>query len=66
MVKGGYRYEEVKEKETKMEPETRFCNECGERWNDTGDFKCPFCGSEDTKIDDSEEDTDGEPEPIAA
>lgn len=63
VVKSNYMYVEVKE--TKMEPEQRFCNECGERWTDTGDFKCPFCGSQDTEIDDSE-DTDDEPEPIAA
>src|SRR3990172_580214 len=53
VVKGQYKYMEAKEVK-KMEPEQRFCNECGERWNDTGEFECPFCGSGGTGIDDRE------------
>jgi len=30
--------------------ESRKCNECGEWWIDTGDFICPFCGSNETEI----------------
>ena len=30
--------------------EIRRCNVCGEKWEDTGDYKCPHCGSENTEI----------------
>ncbi len=40
----------------KAQPEERACNVCGERWVDTGDQECPFCGSEDTYITDDNED----------
>ena len=32
--------------------ETRRCNVCGEYWTDTGALECPFCGSDDTYIED--------------
>jgi len=28
--------------------EERRCDECGERWEDTGEIVCPFCGSTET------------------
>lgn len=31
-------------------PEHRHCNQCGETWQDSGDYFCPFCNSEDTEI----------------
>lgn len=30
--------------------EIRKCNGCGHRWEDTGNWECPRCGSEDTEI----------------
>ena len=58
VAKAGYKFEEVKEEERK-------CNVCGETWVDTGNEECPFCGSENTEIDDSEDASD-DPDPIAA
>jgi Zn finger protein HypA/HybF involved in hydrogenase expression len=36
--------------------EIRYCGDCGESWHDAGDFCCPFCGSENTFIDDGGQD----------
>jgi len=33
-----------------MNGEDRKCNDCDERWLDTGDEECPYCGSDDTEI----------------
>ena len=30
--------------------EIRKCNTCGEQWPDSGDYECPFCGSDNTEI----------------
>jgi len=35
--------------------EIRECNVCGERWFDTGDYQCPFCGATDTRIEDDKD-----------
>ena len=40
--------------------EIRRCNECGEEWPDTGDYECPFCGSDDTYIIEEEEEEEEE------
>ena len=52
--------------EVKMEPEEKSCNECGEQWIDTGDDQCPFCGSSNIEPVDDEEDTNDDPDPLAA
>jgi len=30
--------------------EIRKCYTCGESWQDTGEYECPFCGSDDTVV----------------
>lgn len=45
--------------------ETRHCNECGESWTDTGDYECPFCGNDNTSIEDEDNVPGIEPEPWA-
>lgn len=40
---------EINLREDEMKPEQRICNDCGEVWNDTGDYECPFCASTNTE-----------------
>ena len=65
VVKSNYKYQEIKE-EVKMESEEKSCNECREQWIDTGDDQCPFCGSSNIEPVDDEEDTNDDPDPLAA